>query len=57
MNTQVSVSIDVSDIELALTFYTKAIGCEFSRKYNDKWQVVTFGGLDFHLQEKESGSL
>ena len=56
MNNQVSVSIDVADLELAVDFYTNALGCEHKIKYTEKWEVVTLGSLDIHIQEKEAGT-
>ena len=56
MNNQVSVSIDVGDLTKAVEFYTKALGCAVKAKFTDQWEVLTLGGLDIHLQQKEAGT-
>ena len=53
---QISLSIDVENIEVALQFYTGALEGVFKKKYNDQWQVVSLAGLDFHIQEKSAGT-
>ncbi len=57
MDSKVSLSIDVGDIQQAPAFYTQALGCHFKTRYSDDWQVVEFGGLDIHLQEKAAGTV
>ncbi|GFE52453.1 glyoxalase [Roseobacter cerasinus] len=52
-----TVSIDVSDMTKALTFYVEALGCKFKKKYSDDWQVVSVGTLDLHIQQKASGTI
>ena len=56
MNSRVSISIDVADLDRAVTFYTQALGCSEKTKFSDQWQVLILDGLDIHLQEKEPGS-
>ncbi len=51
------VSIDVSDMGKALSFYTEALGCEFKKKYSDEWQVISIASLDIHLQKKAAGTV
>lgn len=57
MNRRASVSIDVSDMERAVNFYTRALGCDFKKKFADAWQVVALAGLDIHLQQKDAGTV
>lgn len=57
MPVKATVSIDVSNMEQAIEFYTQALGCEFKTKYTDHWQVVTAGSLDLHIQQKEAGTV
>lgn len=57
MAQKATVSIDVSDMTKALTFYVEALGCKFKKKYADDWQVVSVGTLDLHIQQKASGSI
>lgn len=56
MGNRVSISIDVADMEQALSFYTKALSCAFKKKYTDGWQVIVLGGVDIHLQQKDAGT-
>ncbi|NER83023.1 MAG: lactoylglutathione lyase [Leptolyngbya sp. SIO1D8] len=56
MNTQVSVSIDVENLEQAVVFYTNALGCKHKVKYTKQWEVITLGELDIHIQEKKVGT-
>ncbi len=53
----VSLSIDVSDVEQAIAFYTDALNCELKQRYSDDWVVIAIGGLDIHLQLKQPGSI
>ncbi len=57
MALKATVSIDVSDMAKAVTFYVEALGCQFKKKYADNWQVVSVGTLDLHIQEKAAGSI
>ncbi|CAM2069816.1 VOC family protein [Sulfidibacter corallicola] len=57
MTHMATVSIDVSDMNQALNFYTQALGCEFKKKYSDEWQVIAIGALDIHLQQKAAGTV
>ena len=57
MNNQVSISIDVADLARAVDFYTNALGCKQKIKYTEQWEVLTAGGLDLHIQEKEAGTI
>lgn len=57
MSNRASVSIDVSDMGQALDFYTRALGCDFKKKYTEDWQVVAIAGLDIHLQQKAAGTV
>lgn len=57
MTSRVSVSIDVPDMLQAVDFYTRALRCDFKKKYADGWQVVAIAGLDIHLQQKAPGSV
>lgn len=57
MTIRATVSIDVSNIEQALDFYTQALGCEFRKKYTDEWQVIAIDGLEIHLQQKAAGTI
>jgi predicted enzyme related to lactoylglutathione lyase len=57
MSGQVSVSIDVDDIEQAVSFYTDALECGAKSVYSDQWVVLQCGGLDIHLLKKEVGTL
>ena len=52
----VSVSIDVNNVQGAINFYTKALGCEFKTSLSENWAIVSIGVLDIHLQGKEAGT-
>ncbi|MEM7017803.1 MAG: VOC family protein [Pseudomonadota bacterium] len=57
MSTNVSVSIDVPDVEQAINFYNQALNCEVKTKYSDSWAVVTLDNLDIHFLKKDAGTI
>ena len=52
---KISVSIDVSNLKQAETFYVDALGCKKVRDQGDM-VVLSVENSDIYLQEKESGS-
>lgn len=52
---QVSVSIDVSDMNKALDFYEMALGCEVSRR-DQAISLLAADNVSIYLLFKESGS-
>lgn len=53
---KISVSIDVSDLRQAETFYIQALGCKKLRDQGSDMAVLATGNCDIYLQEKEPGS-
>ena len=52
---KLSVSIDVSDLKQAETFYIEALGCKKLRDQGGM-SVISVENCDIYLQEKEVGS-
>jgi len=55
MNTKVSVSIDVPDMNKAISFYVNALGCKKVRD-GAKISQLSVDNLNIYLLEKEEGS-
>ena len=53
---KISVSIDVSNLKEAETFYVEAIGCKKVRNQGDNMVVLSVENSDIYLQEKEAGT-
>ena len=53
---KISVSIDVSNLKQAETFYTEALGCKKVRDQGSDMVVLATENCDIYLQEKEAGS-
>jgi predicted enzyme related to lactoylglutathione lyase len=53
--TQISISIDVPDLQRAETFYRDALGCTKLRDQGDMC-VLSAGNADIYLLKRESGS-
>ena len=53
---KISVSIDVSDLKLAESFYTGALGCKKIRDQGPDMIVLATENCDIYLQEKEAGT-
>ena len=52
---KISVSIDVSNLKQAETFYVEALGCKKVRDQGDM-VVLSVENSDIYLQEKEAGT-
>ena len=50
---KITVSIDVSSLKQAETFYTKALGCKKIRDQGSNMIVLSTENCDIYLQEKE----
>ena len=53
---KISVSIDVSDLKQAETFYTQALGCKKVRDQGSDMVVLSTENCDLYLQEKAAGT-
>ena len=53
---KISVSIDVSDLKKAETFYVEALGCKKIRDQGTDMVVLAVENSDIYLQEKKSGT-
>jgi predicted enzyme related to lactoylglutathione lyase len=53
---KISVSIDVSDLKQAETFYVEALGCKKVRDQGSDMVVLSVENADIYLQEKEHGT-
>ena len=53
---KISVSIDVSDLKQAETFYTVSLGCKKIRDQGSDMIVLATENCDIYLQEKEAGT-
>ena len=53
---KISVSIDVSNLKKAETFYVEALGCKKVRDQGSNMVVLSVENCDIYLQEKESGT-
>jgi len=53
--TQVTISIDVSDMEKAISFYTKALGCKVLRAGEEMTKLAT-ENVDIYILKKAPGS-
>lgn len=53
---KISVSIDVSDLNQAETFYVEALGCKKLRDQGSDMTVLSTENCDIYLQEKHEGS-
>ena len=53
---KISVSIDVSNLKQAETFYIEALDCQKLRDQGPDMFVLTTENCDIYLQEKEAGS-
>ena len=53
---KISVSIDVSNLKQAETFYTEALGCKKLRDQGENMSVISTENCDIYLQEKEAGT-
>ncbi|MBV1913755.1 MAG: hypothetical protein KUG72_00110 [Pseudomonadales bacterium] len=53
---KISVSIDVSNLRQAETFYVEALGCKKVRDQGSDMVVLSVENSDIYLQEKESGT-
>ncbi|HHI91933.1 MAG TPA: lactoylglutathione lyase [Gammaproteobacteria bacterium] len=52
---KISVSVDVSNLKQAETFYIEALGCEKLRDQGGM-SVISAGNCDIYLQEKKAGT-
>ena len=53
---KISVSIDVSNLKQAETFYIEALGCKKLRDQGTDMVVLATDNCDIYLQEKEAGT-
>lgn len=53
---KISVSIDVSNLKQAETFYVEALGCTKARDQGSDMTVLCVENCDIYLQEKEPGT-
>ena len=53
---KISVSIDVSNLKQAETFYIEALGCKKLRDQGSDMVVLATENCDIYLQEKEAGT-
>ena len=53
---KISVSIDVSNLKEAETFYVETLGCKKVRNQGDNMVVLSVENSDIYLQEKEAGT-
>lgn len=53
---KISVSIDVSNLKQAETFYIEALGCIKLRDQGENMSVISTENCDIYLQEKEAGT-
>ena len=53
---KISVSIDVSNLKQAETFYIEALGCKKLRDQGAEMVVLATDNCDIYLQEKEAGT-
>lgn len=53
---KITVSIDVSDLKKAETFYIEALGCQKIRDQGSDMVVLSVENTHIYLQEKEAGS-
>lgn len=53
---KISVSIDVSNLKQAETFYIEALGCQKIRAQGPDMVVLATENCDIYLQEKEAGT-
>ena len=53
---KISVSIDVSNLRKAETFYVEALGCKKARDQGSNMVVLSVENSDIYLQEKEPGT-
>jgi predicted enzyme related to lactoylglutathione lyase len=53
---KISVSIDISNLKEAETFYVEALGCKKVRDQGDTMSVLCVQNADIYLQEKKSGT-
>ena len=53
---KISVSIDVSNLNQAETFYVEALGCKKLRDQGSDMTVLSTENCDIYLQEKHEGS-
>ena len=54
---KISVSIDVSNLKKAETFYVEALGCKKVRDQGSNMVVLSVENSDIYLQEKEPGTM
>lgn len=52
----ISVSIDVSNLKQAETFYIEALGCKKLRDQGENMSVISTENCDKYLQEKVAGT-
>lgn len=53
---KISVSIDVSNLKQAETFYINALGCKKLRDQGSDMAVLATENCDIYLQEKDAGT-
>lgn len=53
---KISVSIDVSNLKQAETFYIEALGCKKLRDQGSNMAVLSTENCDIYLQEKDAGT-
>ena len=53
---KISVSIDVSNLKQAETFYVEALGCKKVRDQGSDMVVIAVENSDIYLQQKEPGT-
>ncbi len=53
---KISVSIDVSSLEVAETFYIQALGCKKVRNQGSNMVVLSVENADIYLLKKEPGT-
>ena len=54
--TKISVSIDVSNLKIAESFYIEALGCKKVRDQEPDMVVLCVENCDIYLQQKEPGT-
>ncbi len=53
---KITVSIDVSNLKQAETFYIEALGCKKVKDQREGMSVISTENCDIYLQEKEAGT-
>ncbi|WP_019617245.1 VOC family protein [Psychromonas ossibalaenae] len=56
MSQKISITIDVADLTKAIDFYVQALSCDLKDKHSEDWAVLSIGGLNINLLEKNEGT-